>query len=308
MSAGAAAIDRSGDERDALFAEHRTYLFAVAYRMLGIAEDAEDIVQEAWIRFARAQVDEIEYPRTYLVTIVTRLCIDALRSARRRREQYVGVWLPEPVPTSEALADGRLEQAELASFAFLLMLERLSPLQRAVLVLYDVLDYSHDEVAATLGSTVAASRQALGRARRRLAGASLPESAPTGRARELVGRFLEAVGRGEVEDVMDTPAPDVVLMSDGGGKVAAARRPLSGGERVARFFAALGAKAGGVAVTPSALNGQPAVLVHEHGVLTNAYLFDVSGDRVTAIYVVRNPHKLRRLGGRGEVGSDGRDE
>ena len=279
----------------AVFAEHRPYLFAVAYRMLGIAEDAEDILQDAWIRFSDARVEELERPRAYLLTIVTRLCVDLLRSARRRREEYVGVWLPEPVRTREALADDLVEHAESASFAFLLLLERLNPVERAVLVLHDVFDYSHNEVANAIGRTPAASRQALRRARLRLGDVAPPQSPETERARELVGQFLEAARSGDIAGFLGSLAPDVVLMSDGGGRVPAVKRPLAGSMRVGRFLATVSRQGSWGPVVLTELNAQPAILISEGGALTNALLLDVTSQGVTAIYVVRNPDKLRRL-------------
>ena len=292
--------DRDDDDRDGLFARPRPYLFAVAYRLLGLAEDAEDVLQDAWLRFSAAGVDEVEHPRAYLVAIVTRLCIDLLRSARRRREEYVGVWLPEPVPTREALADDLLAEAESASFAFLLLLERLSPLQRAVLVLHDVFDYSHAEVGQAIGRTAAASRQLLRRARLQLGDATRPTSPPTDVARELVTRFVDAASAGDVEGFLGALAPDVVLMSDGGGRVPAVPRPLAGRSRVAQFLGGVSRKssARGTAwgpVIPTELNARPALLVYQDGALTNAFVLDVTGEGVTAIYVVRNPDKLERL-------------
>ena len=294
------ATQESG--RAGLFAEHRPYLFAVAYRMLGIAEDAEDVLQDAWLRFsaAGATPEDLEHPRSYLVTIVTRLCVDLLRSARRRREEYVGTWLPEPVPTHEAIAEESVAQAESASFAFLLLLERLSPLQRAVLVLHDVFEYSHGEVAAAVGRSDAASRQILRRARVALGGATRPKSLPTDEARELVARFVDAAHSGDVADFLGVLAPDVTLISDGGGRVTAINRPLAGRRAVSRLLAGLSRRgqeqlrASG-AVTLTELNGQPAMLVFEGGVLTNAFLLDLTREGVTAVYVVRNPDKLKRL-------------
>ncbi len=285
-----------GRARDlaAAFAAHRAYLFAVAYRMVGVAADAEDILQEAWLRFSSARLDNIDNLRSYLVTIVTRLCVDLMRSARRRREHYVGVWLPEPVPTPEALPDA-LEAAESASFAFLLLLERLSPQQRAVLLLHDVFDYSHDEVADVMGCSTAASRQMLHRARQRLGEASRPKSPPTAEVNEIVSRFFSAAQTGDVDALIAALAPDVVLMSDGGGKVAAVNRPLAGSTPVGRFFGAVGQHSAGSSAMPFHLNGQPAALIYEGGELTNAMVFDVTGAGITAIYVVRNPDKLRRL-------------
>ncbi len=293
--------DGPGD-RAGLFAEHRPYLFAVAYRMLGIAEDAEDVLQDAWLRFSAADAGsgDLEHPRAYLVTIVTRLCVDLLRSARRRRGEYVGTWLPEPVPTRQAVAEDGVAQAESASFAFLLLLERLNPLQRAVLVLHDVFEYSHGEVAAAIGRSDAASRQILRRARRALGGATRPKAPPTEEARELVTRFAHAARSGDVTDFLGVLAPDVTLMSDGGGRVTAINRPLAGRRAVSRLLAGVSRQEqerqqADAAVVLTELNARPAMLVFEQGVLTNAFLLDLTRDGVTAVYVVRNPDKLRRL-------------
>lgn len=284
------------DRRADVFAEQRPYLFAVAYRMLGIAEDADDALQDAWLRFEGVDLDGLDSPRAYLVTIVTRLCLDVLRSARRRREEYVGVWLPEPVTSSEALPDELAVRTESASFAFLLLMERLNPVERAVLVLHDVFGYSHEEVGATIGRSAAASRQALRRGRKRLGGGSQTVRRPSEHSRELVGRFLEASRSGDVDQLASALAQDVVLMSDGGGEVRAANRPLAGRGLVGKFFIAM-ARMGppDVEIRDVELNGQPAVLTYEGGVVSNAFLFDTSTSGVEAIYVVRNPEKLRRL-------------
>lgn len=282
-----------------LFAQHHAYLFAVAYRMLGTAEDAEDVLQDAWLRFAKVpstERDAVEHPRAYLVTIVTRLCLDQLRSARHRREEYVGIWLPEPVRSAEALPDDLIQRADSASFAFMLLLERLNPVQRVVLILHDVFDYTHDEIAAALDTSPSASRQTLRRARRALGTAPRSLRAPTATDRLTVTRFLEAARAGDLEAIVDTLAPDVVLMSDGGGKVAAANRPLAGRERVGRFLGAMRQMApAAMEVIPTELNGQAAMLIVEEGRSTNAFLFDVTPEGITGIYVVRNPTKLERL-------------
>lgn len=293
----------AGDGKAALFAEHRAYLFAVAYRLLGVAEDAEDVLQDAWLRLDGSTV-AIEAPRAYLVKIVTRLSIDLLRSARRRREEYTGIWLPEPVATRDVLfrvplpADS-LEQAESASFAFLLLLERLSPLERAVLVLHDVFDYSHAEIAGMIGRNDAACRQILRRARRKLGDVTRPK-APAGDQSptlgyRMVAPFLEAVRSGNVERFLQALAPDVVLMSDGGGQVAAVRRPLAGRSNVGRFLAGVSRKGVWGPVIATELNARPALLVYQEGSLTNAVVLDVTNAGVTAVYVVRNPDKLSRL-------------
>lgn len=285
-----------GDQHVDLFASHRRYLFAVAYRMLGLAEDAEDVLQDAWLRFADIDLDTIDDPRAYLVTIVARLSMDLLKSARRRREEYVGTWLPEPVTSGAALPDDLAEQADSVSFAFLILLERLTPTQRAVLVLHDVLDYSHDEVGRAIGGTPAASRQALRRARLRLGRESRPRRpATTATGRVLVTQFLDATRSGNLRQLMSVLAPDVVLLSDGGGRVASINRPLVGSRPVGRFFNSLGQRSPEARPRITELNGQSALLIEEAGAITNAFVFDVSAAGLTAIYVVRNPDKLTQL-------------
>lgn len=283
------------DARLATFNEHRPYLFAVAYRMLGIAEDAEDILQDTWLRFGGARPAELENPRAYLVTIVTRLCLDLLRSARRQREDYVGTWLPEPVPSNVALPDELAERAESASFAFLLLVERLNPVERAILVLHDVFDYTHNEIAEVIGRAPAASRQSLRRARLKLGGATVPSHEAGEDAQLLVSTFLRAARDGDVNALVEALAADVVLMSDGGGKAQSISRPLAGRTEVQRFFVAISRADPTATVTPTQLNGQPAVLVHQSGELTTAFVFDITAQGITAIYAVRNPDKLRRL-------------
>jgi len=290
------------DRRAKAFSEQRPYLFAVAYRLLASAEDANDALQDAWLRFSTVDLESIESPRAYLVTIVTRLCLDVLRSARRRREEYVGVWLPEPVPSNEALPEELVEQTESASFAFMLLLERLNPVERAVLVLHDVFDYSHQEVGDAIGRSPAASRQALRRARKRLGGSKQVARRPSGHGRELVARFLEATRSGDVDQLARALASDVVLMSDGGGQVRAANRPLAGKGLVSRFLISMARMATtDTRIEEVGLNGQPATLAYEDGVLTNAFIFDASATAITAVYVVRNPDKLAGLASRTTV-------
>ncbi|MEM7050796.1 MAG: RNA polymerase sigma factor SigJ [Acidobacteriota bacterium] len=286
------------DELAALFGHHRPYLFAVAYRFLGIAEDAEDVLQEAWLRLASARPDDLEEPRAYLVTIVSRLCLDLLRSARRRREEYVGVWLPEPVPSPQALPEGEVLARESASFAFLLLLERLSPRQRVVLVLHDVFDFRHREIATIIGSSLDASRQILRRARRALV---LPRPPVPTASPELIDRFYTATREGDLEALLATLAPDVVLLSDGGGRVSALPQPLAGRWRVGRFLIGVSIKTAWGPVQLQELNAQPALLIYQQGKLTNAMLLEAGADGVRALYVVRNPDKLAALGARWEI-------
>ena len=205
------------------------------------------------------------------------------------------MWLPEPVPTRQALAEDSLTQAESASFAFLLLLERLSPLQRVVLVLHDVFDFSHVEVAQAIDRTAVASRQLLRRARLGLGGAMPTKSPPTERARELVAEFFAAARSGNVEGFLGALAPDVVLLGDGGGQVPTVKHPLAGRGRVGRFLAGVSRKRRWGPVVLTELNAQPAMVVFQDGVLTNALLLDLTEEGVTAVYVVRNPAKLKRL-------------
>ena len=283
------------EDRLAQFTEHRRYLFAVAYRMLGVAEDAEDVLQEAWLRFAASPASDLGSPRAYLVTIVSRLCLDVLRSARRKREEYVGPWLPEPVLTEEALPSDLVELAESASFAFLLLLERLNEVERVVLVLHDVFDVAHPEIAEMVGKTPSACRQILRRARLKLG--SPPASAqPVGDPR--IEELLIATRDGDVQRVMGLLAPDVALISDGGGRARAISRPIAGGETVARFLVAMGQmpEAEGARGRLVSLNGQPgAVYWDADGGMRTAFIFDVTAAGVTALYVIRNPEKLARL-------------
>jgi len=284
--------------RLAAFAQHRRYLFAVAYRLLGVAEDAEDILQDAWLRFASSPpIDELDSPRAYLVTIVTRLALDQFRSARHRREQYVGPWLPEPIPSSEALPEDLVEQRESASFAFLLLLERLNPTERVAVVLHEVFDYGHPEIAAITGQTPAASRQTLRRARLKL-GDARPSTAPPAPV-EQAHEFVAAMQAGDITRLVNLLAPDVVLISDGGGIVSAANRPLVGSQQLARFFITMARMPEAAAMDVSArietLNGQTALLLFDGPRLDTTFLFDSTPAGLTAIYAVRNPKKLRRL-------------
>lgn len=283
----------ASDARLQQFTADRPYLFAVAYRLLGRAEDAEDVLQDAWLRFSVVENQAVDNPRAYLTTIVTRLALDQLKSARVRREQYSGVWLPEPVPTNEVLPEDLAELRESASFAFLLLLERLNSVERAVLVLHDVFDYSHEEIAAMTDRTAAASRQTLKRARAKLGPERPPVPQPLDEAQ--VQAMIDAMHAGDVMRLTGMLAPDVVLMGDGGGKVRTIARPLVGNEVVARLLAGLRTQDPGFDIHITSLNGQPAIVAYLHGVADTTMMFDVTSAGITAIYVQRNPDKLRRL-------------
>jgi len=293
------------DPHVAAFTSLRPTLFSVAYRILGRASDAEDAVQEAWLRYAPC-ADEVRDPRAWLVRAVTRLSLDQLRSARTRRERYVGPWLPEPVLTGPAVADDPLElveRRELLSLGALAMLERLTPLERAVLVLREALELSHAEIAAVAGITEVSSRQLLARARRRIA-SSPARAVPSPAAHQrLVNALLRAFRAGDVASLVAVLRADVVVVTDGGGEVLAARRPVLGRDRVLRLLAGLLAKAPpGLRSMAAGVNGLPGLLLHEQGALSQVVQLVVDPEgRIAEFLLVAAPNKLafaRRQGPR----------
>jgi RNA polymerase sigma-70 factor (TIGR02957 family) len=277
------------------FARHRGLLFTVAYEMLGSASDAEDVVQETWLRWANVDHAEVREPRAYLVRIVTRQALNRLRTLARRREDYVGEWLPEPVVTSPDVAED-VELAESVSMAMLTVLETLGPTERAVFVLREVFDTPYGEIAVTVGKSPAAVRQVAHRAREHVA-ARRPRVRVTRAEQEsAVARFLDALQSGEVDRLLEVLAPDVVLVADGGGIVAAFRRPIAGGARVAQILSKSAAVTADAQVGAVLLNGAPAVRIVVEGVAEVAVSLAVEGGRISRIYAVSNPHKLARLG------------
>ena len=288
---------------EALLDELRPGAFAIAYRMLGTVSEAEDLVQEALLRFHRAQSEgeRIESPRAYVSTVVTRLGIDQLRSARRRRETYVGEWLPEPLLTSEEEDPARqAEMADSLSLAFLVLLESLSPEQRAVFLLHDVFDYPYDEVARIVGKSEANARQLASRARRHV-DERRPRFEATREQREkLADRFFAAVGEGDVKALETMLAEDVVLAGDGGGKAPALARALHGARRVARILGAWGRQGeriGGATMRRVEVNGQPgAMLLDGEEKLIAVMAIDIADERVQGVRSIVNPDKLRHLG------------
>jgi RNA polymerase sigma-70 factor (TIGR02957 family) len=277
------------------FALHRGLLFTVAYEMLGSASDAEDVVQETWLRWANVDQTEVRDPRAYLVRIVTRQALNRLRSLARRREDYVGEWLPEPLLTSPDVA-ADIELAEGVSIAMLTVLETLGPAERAVFVLREVFETPYDEIAEAVGKSPAAVRQIAHRAREHVAARRPRVPVSTTEQQEAVDRFLAAVRHGDLQSLLDVLAPDVVLVADGGGLVAAARRPIEGVERVARFLLA-GASSVDFEFTAVWLNGSPAVRIDIEGEVDTAVSIAVENGRITHIYAIRNPHKLAGLDG-----------
>jgi RNA polymerase sigma-70 factor (TIGR02957 family) len=286
-----------------LFDELRPGAFAIAYRMLGSVSEAEDVVQEALLRLHRAQSEgeRIESPRAYVSTIVTRLGIDQLRSARRQRETYVGEWLPEPLLTSDAEDPARqAETADSLSMAFLVLLESLSPEQRAVFLLREVFDYPYDEIARIVGKSEANARQLAVRARRHVDERRPRFEASREQRERLADRFFAAVGDGEVEALEAMLAEDVVLHGDGGGKVPALARALYGARRVARTLANWARQAdriGGASLRRAEVNGQPGVVIADaDGRLISVMTLEIADGRVQGVRSVVNPDKLRHLG------------
>jgi RNA polymerase sigma-70 factor (ECF subfamily) len=277
------------------FARHRSLLFTVAYEMLGSASDAEDVVQETWLRWAGVDHAGVRDPRAYLVRIVTRQALNRLRTLSRRREDYVGEWLPEPLLTSPDVATD-VELADSLSIALLTVLETLGPTERAVFVLREVFELPYEEIGAAVGKSAAAARQIAHRAREHVAARRPRVPVSRTEQQEVVDRFLDAVRLGELQGLLEVLAPDVVVVADGGGLVAATRRPIVGAERVARFL--MGAvEIEGFSVTPVWLNGSPGAQIDFGGAVDTAVGLTVEDGRITRIYAIRNPHKLSGLDG-----------
>jgi RNA polymerase sigma-70 factor (TIGR02957 family) len=274
------------------FVSHRGLLFTVAYEMLGSAADAEDVVQETWLRWANVDRGGVRDPRAYLVRIITRQALNRLRTVSRRREDYVGEWLPEPLLTSPDVADDT-ELAQNVSIAMLTVLETLGPAERAVFVLHEVFETPYDEIAEIVGKSPAAVRQIAHRAREHVAARRPRMQVDRAQQEAILEKFMAAVSSGDVRGLMDVLAPDVVLVADGGGLVAAARKPLAGADRVAAFLARLAGLPGLVATT-TWLNGMPGARVDVNGEATAVSLM-VEDGRVTRIYAMRNPQKLSGL-------------
>ncbi|MCZ4120988.1 RNA polymerase sigma-70 factor [Streptomyces sp. H39-S7] len=277
------------------FVTHRSLLFTVAYEMLGSAADAEDVVQESWLRWADVDPSQVRDPRAYLVRIVTRQALNRLRSLSRSREEYVGEWLPEPLLTSPDVADD-VELAESVSIAMLTVLETLGPTERAVFVLREVFDIPYGEIAEAVGKSAATVRQVARRAREHVAARQPRVRVSRSEQQAVVERFLAAVRTGRLQELVEVMAPDVVLIADGGGLAAAALAPVHGAEPVAKVLARAN-QAGAAALETTAvwLNGAPAGRIEIGGELATALSVVVENGRITRIYLVRNPRKLTRL-------------
>ncbi len=277
------------------FVAHRTLLFTVAYELLGSAADAEDVVQETWLKWTGVDLSEVRDQRAYLVTIATRQALGRLRVLGRRKETYFGPWLPEPLLTSPDVADD-VELADSLSTAMLLVMETLTPTERAVFVLREVFAFEYAEVAEAVGKTQAAVRQIAHRARGHVA-ARRPRGAPSQQeTRDAMAAFRQAIETGNPQGLLDLLAPDVVLLADGGGRIQAMHRPLVGAEKMIRFYEGI-LRAFGAVMTlePTEANGCPAFLAYLDGVLDGLMSMRVEDGLITEVYYVRNPEKLSRL-------------
>lgn len=282
----------------ATFNEHRALLFSIAYRMLGGRADAEDMLQETFLRWQGASVAEIQDARAFLVTVLTRLCINQLQSARAKREEYFGQWLPEPLLTGPAPDLPRIPGLDGSlSMAFLILLERLSPAERAVFLLREVFDYEYNEIAGMLTTSEANCRQIFRRAKQHITEGRPRFDVSQQRRETLLQQFIETSLNGDVRGLFALLAKDVVLYTDGGGKATAVPNPIYGAEAVVRFF--LGGRKkllpAGITRRFAEINGQPGVIAYHHGKIFGVLSLDVADGRVHNIYIVRNPDKLARL-------------
>jgi len=286
----------SAAESEDPFVVHRGLLFTLAYELLGSAVDAEDVLQDSWLRWESVDRSEVHFPRAYLVRIVTRQALNHLRTVARRREAYVGDWLPEPLLTSPDVADD-VELAQSLSIAMLTVLETLGPAERAVFVLHEVFDMPYDEIADAVDKSPAAVRQIAHRAKKHVS-ARRPRVRVVGSEHAaVVDRLVAALNTGNLQGLMDVLAPDVVSVADSGGNVrGASRRPIVGADRLARYLAGGLAKVDGVLVASATwVNGEPGIRMELDGQLIGIVSLTVEDGRVTRVYAIANPDKLGRL-------------
>ena len=273
------------------FAAHRNLLFTVAYEMLGSAADAEDVLQETWLRWAGVDLGTVRDQRAYLVRITTRQALRRLRALRRRRESYVGPWLPEPLLTAPDVAED-VELAESVSMAMLLVLETLTPAERAVFVLREVFDLAYDEIAGAVGKSPATVRQIAHRARAHVAARRPHAVVSPAQTRDALEAFRRAVETGDLQSLLDILAPDVVFLGDGGGVAQAALAPVAGADTVARI---LGRIAAAASLQPAQVNGYPALIIRLNGEIDTVIAVRIDDDLITGLYAVRNPEKLSHM-------------
>lgn len=287
--------DHATNAATEMFLAHRSLLFTVAYEMLGSAADAEDVLQETWLRWVKADVGRVHDERAYLVRITTRQSLNRLRTLTRRREAYVGPWLPEPLLTAPDVAED-VELAESVSMALMLVLETLSPIERAVFVLREVFDVGYEEIAVAVGRSPAAVRQIAYRARRHVDARRPREAVSSRQAREVLESFQRALEAGDLQGLLDVLAPEVVLVSDGGGVKQAAPRPIIGAEKVVRFIVGGLRKAEAVLTGHLTLvNGSLALVLRVDGEMDGVMAIRVEDARIAGLYYVRNPEKLTRV-------------
>jgi len=279
------------------FNTHRPALFGIAYRMLGRVSEAEDVMQEVWIRWQKQDAAEIQSPKAWLVATTTRLSIDELRSARREREDYYGVWLPEPLVGEATDTPDRLaDLTDSMTMAFMMMLETLGPVERAVFLLREVFDYDYADTAAIVGKSEANCRQILRRSKAQMQGNKPPPQSPNDQARRVVEQFALATSTGEIDRLLDLLMEDVTIYSDGGGKVKAAGLPIRTADRASRFLVGIQRKLpADTAYRFATVNGMPGMLLLSGGQIYGAYSFDIEGNRVRNLYGIWNPEKLRHL-------------
>ena len=278
------------------FAQHRGLLFTVAYEMLGSASDAEDVVQETWLRWSGVDQASVCHPRAYLVRIVTRQALNRLRTLSRRREDYVGEWLPEPLVTGPDVADD-VELAENVSVAMLTVLETLGPVERAVFVLREVFDLAYDEIAEAVGKSPAAVRQIAHRARDHVAARRPRGTVSRAKTQEALEAFQRAAETGDLQHLLDILAPDVVFLGDGGGVVQAVHVPIVGAGKVARLLSVAVDRIATAAASlePAQVNGYPALVLMLNGEVDTVIAVRIDDGLITGLYAVRNPAKLSHM-------------
>lgn len=275
---------------------HRSYLFGIAYRMLGSAMQAEDVLQDAYLRLRDVPLETIQAPKAYLAKLVTRLCLDELKSAKNQRETYPGVWLPEPLITPAPDIETNDNDMDSLSFAFLILLETLSPLERSVFLLREVFDYEYVEIAEMLDKDEAACRQLFSRAKRHIRENRPRYHTTTHAQQEMFSKFLAAVSVGDLDGLMNLLSDDVITWTDSGGQVPAATRPLHGKDKSARFVLGLARKAHDAQYQFEFINGQMGVIVRDNkGQVIMVMLFDMTAAQISRFHYVTNPQKLKLL-------------
>ncbi|MFF1733469.1 RNA polymerase sigma-70 factor [Streptomyces sp. NPDC058247] len=294
-AAGEAADDVCDGRTDTAteaFVAHRNLLFTVAYEMLGSAADAEDVLQETWLRWVAVDLETVRDQRAYLVRITTRQALSRLRTLRRRKEAYVGPWLPEPLLTAPDVAED-VELADSVSMAMLLVLETLAPTERAVFVLREVFDLGYDEIAEAVDKSLAAVRQIAHRARAHVAARRPREVISPAETRGALAAFQQAIATGDLQSLLDMIAPDVVLLTDGGGVVRAALAPVVGADKVVQVLGRIDAA---MSVRPAQVNGYPALVLRQGDDVDTVMVLHIDNGLIAGLYAVRNPEKLSRLG------------